>query len=197
MSVRGKNLWIFAALIFMFLFLGCTGLSMSQGEMDEKAAESEGMTKEKTDSVDLPGDWKNIELIDVATGKKFKVNDFQGKPVLLESFAVWCPTCLQQQKQMKELIRTEGEAVVHISLDTDPNEDESQVKNHIEQNEFDWYFAVSPIELTQSLIDEFGITIVNAPGAPVILICPDQSSRLLGRGVKSPEQLKSEIEKGC
>jgi len=146
---------------------------------------------------DKTSDWRNYEFTDVSTGTNFKISDFSGKPVLLESFAVWCPTCLQQQKEIKKLKLAENDAVIHISLDTDPNEEEEIVKNHKESNRFDWYFAVSPAELTQSLIDEFGIGFVNAPTAPVILICEDQSARMLGRGVKSVDELKSEIETGC
>jgi len=67
-----------------------------------------------------PG-WMEIELIDVATGETFKVSDFKGKPILLESFAVWCPTCLAQQKEVKKVKQIEGENIIHISLDPAPD----------------------------------------------------------------------------
>ena len=143
------------------------------------------------------GAWMEIELTDVATGQKFKISDFKGKPVLLESFAVWCPTCLQQQKEIKKVAESEGDAIIHISLDTDPNEDSAKIKEHLERNDLDWLFAVSPIELTEALIDEFGLPIVSAPRAPVILICEDQSARFLRSGVKSADDLLAEIEQGC
>jgi len=38
---------------------------------------------------------------------------------------------------------------------------------------------------------------VSAPRAPVVLICEDQSTRFLRSGVKSAEELISEIQKGC
>ncbi len=138
--------------------------------------------------------WMNIELTDVATGQKFKISDFKGKPILLESFAVWCPTCLGQQKELSKL---KGDDLVHISLDTDPNEDEAKIRGHLERYGFDWYFAVSPIELTQALIDDFSLRIVSAPSVPVVLICANQSTRLLRSGIKSAEELRGEIEKGC
>ncbi len=78
-----------------------------------------------------------IELTDVATGETFKISDFKGKPILLESFAVWCPTCLAQQKEVKKVKQIEGENIIHISLDTDPNEDEDKISEHIERNELD------------------------------------------------------------
>ncbi|MFQ5815390.1 MAG: TlpA family protein disulfide reductase, partial [Candidatus Hydrothermarchaeaceae archaeon] len=84
-----------------------------------------------------------------------------------------------------------------ISLDTDPNEDEDRVRWHLETYGFDWIFAVSPIELTRALIDDYGIGVVNAPAAPVILICEDQSTRFLRSGIKPAGELLSEIEKGC
>ena len=140
--------------------------------------------------------WMDIELTDVATGQTFKISDFKGKPVLLESFAVWCPTCLAQQKEIKKVKESEGDAIIHISLDTDPNEDADKIREHMERNGLDWYFVVSPIELTNALIDEFGLAVVNAPSAPVILISEDQSARLLRSGVKSADDLLSEIETG-
>ena len=141
--------------------------------------------------------WMDIVLTDVVTGETFSIGDFKGKPILLESFAVWCPTCRRQQQEVKELKSREVDAIIHISLDTDPNEDEAKVKEHSETYGFDWYFAVAPIELTNDLIDEFGLAVVNAPGAPVMLICEDQSSRLLRSGVKSADDLLEEIQKGC
>jgi hypothetical protein len=71
------------------------------------------------------------------------------------------------------------------------------VRDHIEDNDLDWYFAVAPVELTQALIDEFGLSFVSAPRAPVALICEDQSTRFLRSGIKSAEELISEVHEGC
>ncbi len=141
--------------------------------------------------------WMDIKLTDVATGEKFQISDFKGKTILLESFAVWCPTCLAQQKELQKLQASEGNDVIHISLDTDPNEDAGKIRDHIERNGLDWYFAVSPIELTQALINEFGLDFVSAPRAPLVLICEDGSARFLRSGVKPVEELAAEIEQGC
>lgn len=141
--------------------------------------------------------WMDIELTDVATQETFTISDFKGTPILLDSFAVWCPTCLQQQRKMAELKERKGAAIIHISLDTDPNEDENNVKEHIETHGLDWYFAISPIELTNALIEEFGLQVVNAPSAPVVLICEDGSARLLTSGVKSADELLAAIDEGC
>ncbi len=173
---------VVSILVLAILFGGCL-------QQAQKQVEEEGV---KTRSA-----WLDVELKDVATSKKFRISDFRGKPVLLESFAVWCPTCTEQQRRTKELKERTGEDIIHISLDTDPNEDEEKVRNHIEEHGFDWYYAVSPIELTQALIDEFGLTIISAPSVPMILICEDQSTRFLRTGIKFPDELISEVQKGC
>ncbi|MBR9690256.1 redoxin family protein [Candidatus Woesearchaeota archaeon] len=141
--------------------------------------------------------WKNIPLRNVNTGEVFRISDFKGKPVLVETFAVWCPTCTKQQGKIKELHEEVGDEIISVSLDTDPSEDEAKVLEHTTRNGFDWYYAVSPKELTQQLVDEFGIQVVNAPSTPILLICEDQSTRLLRFGVKNADELLEEVEKGC
>ncbi len=186
MKHRHRNYWIVAVFLVGFIFLGgCTQQAPTTTPAPAPAP-----------SPPVASNWMDIELTDVATGQTFKISDFKGKPILLESFAVWCPTCLSQQRQINELKTSEGDAIIHISLDTDPNEDEAKVREHMEKYGFDWYFVVAPIELTEALIDEFGLTVVNAPSAPVILISEDQSARLLKNGVKSADALLAEVRKG-
>ena len=99
MNKRRWSLWIgIIALSAIVLASGCTSNSLP-------AARS----------------WMDIELTDVRTGQTFRISDFSGKPILLESFAVWCPTCLRQQNEIKKVKSSEGDDIVHISLDTDPN----------------------------------------------------------------------------
>jgi thiol-disulfide isomerase/thioredoxin len=145
----------------------------------------------------LVDDWMLAELADAVTGEVFRIADFYGRPVLVESFAVWCPICLRQQREMAELLESAGEAIVHVSLDTDPNEDLDAVRAHMQQHGFDWWFAVAPLPVTQALISEFGLSVVNAPGAPVVLVGPHGSSRLLPRGVKTAEELLEAVEEGA
>lgn len=184
-----NRILFFLIIVSTFSVFGC----LDQGEDMESATEN-AVDQTPRETVDSGGDWKDMELKDIATGEIFRISDFEGKPVLLESFAVWCPTCLEQQKEIKKLYLSEGDAIIHISLDTDPNENEDAVRDHYTRNEFDWYFAISPNEYTQSLIDEFGLEIVSAPSAPIVLIREDQSARLLPRGVKTADELKAEVE---
>ena len=205
MNIRSKRLATILVIIILGIVLttGCLQETPVGDDQDNKVevpndALPTDTPKDNASKVNISTPaWMNIELTDIATGKTFKISDFVGKPILVESFAVWCPTCLKQQQQTNELKMREGESIVHISLDVDPNEDAEQVREHIETHGFDWYFAISPVELTNALVDEFGLLIVSSPQAPVVLICEDGSSRLLKRGVKSSDVLLAEVEKGC
>ncbi len=185
--------YIFLLLVSLLLILGCAKQIEQEEEqyLEGKSDEQEPSAKRLSTEV------LNTELTDVRTGQTFKISDFKGKPILLESFAVWCPVCTKQQQHIQKLHQLLGDSVVSISLDTDPNEDAAKVKEAVEERGFDWHFAVSPRELTQALIDQFGVSVVNAPAAPVVLICKDGSARLLKRGIKSAQDLKGEIEKEC
>jgi len=174
---------VFVALI-LFFFLSSGG-NISSGV---------GTTGTASDGIA----WMNVELTDVNSGDIFKVSEFRGKPVLLETFAVWCPTCTKQQRNLRKLHDTVGEDVISISLDVDPNEDEERVKEHTQNNGFNWRYSVAPIEMTKSLIDDFGASIVSAPSSPMILICEDGSFRKLGGfGARSADKLQEEIARGC
>lgn len=181
--------WVIVVLVSLILILGGF-LIFGKNTQDLNSDVRED--SEDTGNVLGPA-WRDSELKNVLTGESFSVNEFEDKPVLLESFAVWCPVCTSQQKEFKKLHDEIGNEIILISLDTDPNEDESRVLSHIEKNGFDWRYAVAPASFTKSLIGEFGNGIVNAPSAPVILIC-NGNARQLNSGVKSVKELKSEIE---
>ena len=181
--------WIFIGLILIAgIFIFSANLKNSGNQQSRSSVGANG---------EFPV-WMNTELKDVRTGETFRISDFEGKPILLESFAVWCPTCTKQQNEVKKLHDEIGDSVVSIAINTDPNEDESKVLEHIQKNNFNWYYAISPIDMTQSLISEFGNSIINAPSTPMVLICEDGSYRKLGSsGVRDTAELKEEIERGC
>jgi thiol-disulfide isomerase/thioredoxin len=198
MKKKRKNLVmaisVLSAVLLVVLAFSIYPKMNEYGETKGKKISEEGMMEGTRNSAVL---WQGVELTDVSTGEKFKISDFEGKPVLLESFAVWCPRCKSQQQEIKKLHAEVGDSVISIGLNTDPNENEQLVKNYIDENGFDWHYAVAPVEMTQLLISEFGNSIINAPSVPIILVCEDGSYRKLANGVKSSSKLKEEISKGC
>jgi thiol-disulfide isomerase/thioredoxin len=137
--------------------------------------------------------WYTHEFKDINTQESYSIQSLNDKPILLEAFAVWCPTCTKQQNEIKEIHEEIGDEVISISLDTDQGEDEAFILEHTQSHGFDWRYSISPLEVTTSLKDSFGLGIINPPQAPVVLICQDGSFRLLDRGVKKVDDLKKEI----
>jgi len=143
--------------------------SMDDGDSDD---ESGGMS------------WRTVELTDVRSGEAFTVDGFE-QPVVLQSFAVWCPKC---ERQSNALSNVDGSVTV-VGLNTDPNEDAEKVRHHAEDNGFDWRFAVAPTEMTESLVDEFGTTVTNAPSTPVIVACQGGGATFMSGGINPPEEI--------
>ena len=102
-----------------------------------------------------------------------------------------------QAKVGEELAKITEDTYVHVSLDTDPNEDEARVRSHLDAYGFDWRFAVADSQMTALLRDAFGLGVLSAPSAPVILVCPDQSAYFLQSGVKSASTLEAEALSQC
>ncbi|PSH00973.1 MAG: hypothetical protein BRC30_00715 [Nanohaloarchaea archaeon SW_7_46_7] len=147
---------------------------------------------EPQSNVNAP-EWRNLQLEDANTGDEFTISELE-KPLLVETFAVWCPTCTNQQNKIKQLKQDSN--ITSVSLDVDSNEDKEQIRRHTEENGFDWRYAISPPELTLMLTQKFGNSIANPPSAPVVLVC-EEGSRKLPNGVKTASTLQQEIEEGC
>ena len=182
---------IIAVLILVFLFLyGCS----SQVEAPQNTPILQ--VQDDTQTPNTPN-WHNIQLEDVNTGETYTIKELNDKPILLESFAVWCPKCTQQQREIKKFHEEVGDSVISIGLNTDPNEDKNTVLKHTQSNGFNWIYSISPSELTSELINEFDLGIIYAPSVPVVLICEDGNSYFLDGGFKSVEKLKTSINEKC
>jgi thiol-disulfide isomerase/thioredoxin len=156
------------------LLAGCSG----DGSSTEDGERSEG------GNAQAEVGWRTVEMTDVRSGETFTVESFE-KPVVLETFAVWCPKCDQQQRQLAGL----DDSVAVVSVNTDPNENAEAVRQHAEDNGFDWRYVVASTTLTDSLIEAFGTTVTNAPSTPVIVACPGGGATFTSGEIRSPAEL--------
>ena len=94
--------------------------------------------------MDMPA-WFSAALTDAATGETFTIQDFKGKVVLVETMAMWCPTCLRQQKEVKALHDLLGERddFVSVGIGVDINENLAALKDYTAKNGFDWTYTVA------------------------------------------------------
>ena len=141
-------------------------------------------------------DWFNIPLTDVQTGETFTMNDYAGKVVLVETMAVWCPTCILQASYIYKLHDLLGhpEDLVSVSLDVDLNEDAATVKEYTDQYGFDWHFVVPPIEVDRALGNLYSAEYLNPPLAPMLIIDRQGNVHQLKYGLKDTDTLRQAVE---
>ena len=159
---------------------------------DEMADE---MADETADMIESPA-WFSTALTDARTGQAFSVNDFKGKVVLVETMAIWCSNCLKQQGQVKALHEALGmrDDFVSIGLDIDPNENIDALKGYVEGKGFDWYYAVSPADVSREIASLYGDQFLNPPSTPIVVIDRHGNAHPLPFGIKSADDLMQAIQ---
>ena len=159
---------------------------------DEMADE---MADETADMMESPA-WFSAALTDARTGQTFSVDDFKGKVVLVETMAIWCSNCLKQQGQVKALHEALGmrDDFVSIGLDIDPNENVDALKGYVEGKGFDWYYAVSPADVSREIASLYGDQFLNPPSTPIVVIDRHGNAHPLPFGIKSADDLMQAIQ---
>lgn len=141
-------------------------------------------------------DWFSVELTDARTNETFRVNDYFGKVVLVETMAMWCPNCIVQANEVRELHKLLGESenFVSISLDVDLYEDIDSLKEYVQEYGFEWHFAIAPLEVARALGNLYSAQYLNPPLSPMLLIDADGNVHHLEYGIKSAERLQEIVE---
>ncbi len=141
-------------------------------------------------------DFFSTDLTDVTSGDTFSLASMQGKVIVVEDMAQWCPTCLDQQKQIKAFLEQMGMPadLVVVSLDIDPNENAATLKNYVATNGFGWHYAVAPAAVTREISDKFGAEFLNPPSTPMFVIDRHGAVQLLPFGVKSADDLAKTVQ---
>jgi thiol-disulfide isomerase/thioredoxin len=134
-----------------------------------------------------------VELVDARSGQPFTLGQLASdKPVLVETMAIWCTTCLAQQR---EVVRAHGLADFHsVGIDVDPNERPEDLAAYAEHEGFDWRFAKANADLVKLLTDAYGFGVTNPPSTPTFVVSTDGRIRALEFGrVRSAEELVAEL----
>lgn len=137
-----------------------------------------------------------MELVDAQTGETFTMNDFAGKTVLVETMAIWCPTCIFQGNEVRKLHEALGhpDDLISVSLDVDYNEDQASLKEYVSEWGFDWHFAVAPLLVARALGNLYSAEYLNPPLSPMLIIDPDGNVHQLEYGKKDAETLQEAVE---
>ena len=182
-----SQIFVLLGLLFITsLCIGCTSINL-QGNSTNQTSES-GISQATPDA--NGSSWVTIPVTDVVTGKQNTIVDLaaEGKPLIIHTFAVWCPACSMQLRETKKLLQENPDGYKLLAIDIDPREDLALVKKHIEKNQFLGMFAVSPSEMTESLIDTLGTQIIQS--LPQTIVVYNKSVVYIGDGVFPAEKLK-------
>ncbi len=141
-------------------------------------------------------EWFDVELVDVRTGETFTMNDYAGKVVLVETMAMWCPNCIFQGAEVRNMREMLGnpEDLISVSLDVDVNEDAAALKEYTEEFGFEWHFVISPQAVSRALGNLYTAQYLNPPLSPMLIIDRNGDVHHLEYGKKSAEMLVETIE---
>jgi thiol-disulfide isomerase/thioredoxin len=148
-----------------------------------------------TDAAAITDPLLAVELTDVRSGETFTLAELAAdEPVLLETMAIWCTTCLSQQR---EVVRAHDLADFHsVGIDVDPNERAPDLADYADREGFDWRFVVADQELVRLLTERFGFEVTNPPSTPTFVVV-DGTIRALDFGrLRSAEELVDELAAG-
>jgi hypothetical protein len=160
-----------------------------------KATPNTMMDKTPEAMMDMP-DWFGASLTNAATGEPFKIQDLKGKVVLVETLAMWCPTCLRQQKEVKALHELLGKRddFQSVGIDVDINENLAGLKDYIAKNGFDWTYTIANADVAREIGERYGQQFLNPPSAPMFIIDRHGEAHPLPFGVKSAADLQKALE---
>jgi cytochrome oxidase Cu insertion factor (SCO1/SenC/PrrC family) len=141
-------------------------------------------------------EWFDMELTDAQTGETFTMNDYSGKVVLLETMAMWCPNCVVQANEVRNLHELLGnpEDLISVSLDVDINEDTKSLGEYASGYGFEWHFAVAPLLVARALGNLYTAQYLNPPLSPMLIIDREGNVHHLEYGLKEAETLQKIVE---
>ncbi len=85
-------------------------------------------------------------------GKEQKLKDFQGKVVVLDFWATYCPPCIEEIPHLKQLQSKYGEDLKVVGLHVGGDEDKPKVPAFVEKLQVDYTLGYPEDDLTRALL---------------------------------------------
>ena len=138
--------------------------------------------------------WSSILLTNAHTGQPFTLADFAGKTVYVETMATWCPPCRTQLINVNQAkAQLSQNEYVFVTLSLAENISNEDLARYANDNSFTMVFAITPPELLDSLVANFGFTVSNPPSTPHFTISPRGTVSGLHTGISGPDSLLAEL----
>ncbi len=144
MNIKSYKLLIIFAIAGLVLALAAAGFLITQG-----GKQNEAVSKAPQEKKELAPDF-TLELMD---GKKFNLNDYKGKPILINFFASWCLPCREEMPALEKIAHEyKPKGVIFLGIAVDDTE--KKMKEFIAR-----YGVTFPVGLdkTAAIQKSFGI----------------------------------------
>ena len=95
-------------------------------------------------------------------GKPISLQQYRGKVVLLDFWAVWCGPCIGEMPNVKRVYNSykdQGFDIIGVSLDTD----ETRLRNYLMENDISWRQIFSGQRWNSPLAEQYHIRAIPAP----------------------------------
>ncbi len=115
--------------------------------------------------------WATATLTDVTTGETFTIAQLAGKPIFIESMAIWCSNCRAQQARFAEAFgRMAPGTAEYVVLTIDPAETAEDLARYKAERGFTGRYAVAGRDVSRALEAEFGPNAINPPSVPLVFV---------------------------
>lgn len=162
-------------------FLLILGFSFAQDAMHDAMMKMESHT------------WATTPLVDAVSGNTFKIADFAGKNIYVETFATWCGNCKKQLEQVQSVASKMNEDVfIALSIEgASVNND--ALKAYAEKHGFTFMVALATPEVLESLVMDFGNSITNPPSTPHFYISSTGEVSDLMTGIERADDIAAHL----
>ena len=122
-------------------------------------------------------------------GKPISLQQYRGKVVLLDFWAVWNSFCIGDILNVKKIYDTykdQGFAVIGVSLDTD----ETKLRNYLKENDISWQQIYSGLERQCPLVKQYDVKSIPARwliDRDGTLIAHEANHKLISREGREPD----------
>lgn len=133
--------------------------------------------------------WQNTMLTDV-DGQTFSIADLAGKPVFVEFFATWCPTCREQLGKTNEAAARAGDGAVFLALSVETDLAATDVQSYRTDNQFSSIrFAILTPQMLAQVVEALGNTAINPPSTPHLVVTSGGATGQLVTGAEDPDAI--------
>ncbi len=179
-------------------FLAATGTAIAlAGCLDDAGTSGQDGdgTADEGDDEEPDVEWREATLEDVTTGEEFAIAELD-RPVVIHTFAPFCPTCNDHQDRVTDEYETVSDDLELLDLAVDGNDDPETIREHAEDNGHEWRFGIAPEPFTRSLVEEFGQEVAIHAQSPLIIVCPDGSAEAIDKPA-SISTIRSAVNSAC